>query len=384
MLTTIRARIEKYALDRNNQVLWANVLWVLLTAAAVTIFVLGTLGLYNGLREPCVMLVGQARESCLTRHESLAELGIPPNLYALFLTVGAIVKVLPWIVVGVLVFWRKSGELPGIFFSLALILVGATVIDEGLAAWALFYHPWLMPIVRIAQFAGVASLAVFYVFPDGAFVPEWTRWLALAWVLRTFGAVFFRGTLLDTGALPTPLNSITALFIASFLFSLGYRYSRAANAAQRQQIKWVAAGALVYGVVYLLRLVPALNTGATVTPLQLGYAFLLPASSLILAVCVGISILRPRLFGREAQAKPQTTVARPQTADNRPGTTEARPKTTDDRPETADVSPQTAADRPERAEEVPLTGANKPSTGEDRPKMIEGKSKRVKKRKKKK
>lgn len=322
MLTTIRARIEKYALDRNNQVLWANVLWVLLTAAAVTIFVLGTLGLYNGLREPCVMLVGQARESCLTRHESLAELGIPPNLYALFLTVGAIVKVLPWIVVGVLVFWRKSGELPGIFFSLALILVGATVIDEGLAAWALFYHPWLMPIVRIAQFAGVASLAVFYVFPDGAFVPEWTRWLALAWVLRTFGAVFFRGTLLDTGALPTPLNSITALFIASFLFSLGYRYSRAANAAQRQQIKWVAAGALIYGVVYLLRLIPALNTGPTVTSLQLGYAVLVSLSSLLLAVCLGIAVLRPQLFGQEEQAKPQTTVDTPQTADGRPETSQ--------------------------------------------------------------
>ncbi|MCC7161867.1 MAG: hypothetical protein IT331_05215 [Anaerolineae bacterium] len=317
MHTRIRTDIEKYALDRNNQVLWANVLWVLLTAAAVTIFVLGTLGLYNGLREPCVMLVGQARESCLTRHESLAELGIPPNLYALFLTAGAIVKVLPWIVVGILVFWRKSGELPGIFFSLALILVGATVIDEGLAAWALFYHPWLAPIVRIVQFAGLASLAVIYVFPDGVFVPAWTRWLALAWVLRTFGAVFFRGTLLDTGALPTPLNSITALFIASFLFSPGYRYYRVADAAQRQQIKWVAAGALIYGVVYLLRLLPTLNTGATVTPLQLGYAFLLPLSSLILAVCVGISMLRPRLFGREAQAKPQTTLDTLQTADDR-------------------------------------------------------------------
>lgn len=324
MHTRIRTEIEKYTSDRNNQVLWASILWIVLTAAAVTIFVLGTLGLYSGLREPCVMLVGQARELCLERQESLRDLGIPPNLYALFLTVGAIVKVLPWIVVGILVFWRKSGELPGIFFSLALILVGATVIDEGLAAWALFYHPWLAPIVRTVQFAGLASLAVLYVFPDGVFVPAWTRWLALAWVLRTFGAVFFRGTLLDTGALPTPLNSITALFIASFLFSLGYRYSRAADATQRQQIKWVAAGALIYGVVYLLRLVPALNTGPTVTSLQLGYAVLVSLSSLLLAVCLGISLLRPQI----AEHRPQTTDNRAQTKDEGRTTTDNRPQTT--------------------------------------------------------
>lgn len=289
--------MKRFALDQNNQVLAASVVWIVLTAAATSIFVLGTLGLYNGLQEPCVAFLGQAREQCLERRESLAALGVSVLGYTIFLVGSVIVKVLPWILVGVLIFWRRSNELFGILFSLAMILLGTMALDASVADWTRFYHPGLVLPMMVVEFVGIALIALLYAFPDGVFVPRWTRWLALVWVVGAFLSVFLR----DMLALVVPpilLSSITAILVASLLYSLGVRYFQASNVLQKRQIRWLALGALIYGVVYSLRVIPALQSSIVVSPLPLGYVALLSISSGLFAVCLGISILRPRLLAR--------------------------------------------------------------------------------------
>jgi hypothetical protein len=45
-------------------------------------------------------------------------------------------------------------------------------------------HPLLDAAVALLSYAGyIAWMLFFYLFPSGRFVPRWTRWFALCWVL---------------------------------------------------------------------------------------------------------------------------------------------------------------------------------------------------------
>ena len=104
----------------------------------------------------------------------LAELGFSVEFYAGYVISLVVAFALIYIAIAIFIFWRKSDDGQAIFVSLALICFGVTeaAVGDPLAAR---YPGWHWPVEVMEAFGTAAILIIFYVFPDGCFVPRWTR-----------------------------------------------------------------------------------------------------------------------------------------------------------------------------------------------------------------
>jgi len=133
-----------------------------------------------------------------------------------------------------------------------------------------------------------------FLFPNGRFVPRWTRWVAwpLAVVL-TVVTVWAPNSVLYFGVYLVwlPLSPV----------ALVYRYFRAASPTERQQIKWVVIGFLASFVIAFnwIFIVPRFPASAP-SPERLMFmifgVLIYVTGYSGLAVALGFSILRYRLW----------------------------------------------------------------------------------------
>src|SRR5207244_5855852 len=95
-----------------------------------------------------------------------------------------------WAVAAVLA-WRKAGERMALFSALTLVTFGGATFTGALDALSHAY-PGLWWVVACLDFLGGTSIILlFYLFPDGRFVPRWSRWLAGPWMLLQGDRYFF-------------------------------------------------------------------------------------------------------------------------------------------------------------------------------------------------
>lgn len=205
----------------------------------------------------------------------------------------------------VLIFQRKSDERMAFVVSLTLLVFGIVMtgpsemlVGQRLSgeAIALFGQMLLWAFV----------LFLFYIFPDGHFVPRWTRWLAILLIPWGIALALYQ---------PYNLNSTTILpfmllyTIPSLTAPLAqiYRYRRFSNVIQRQQTKWVILGfsawivagtGLTALLIYLSWQLVAANTAPTFWSSIFVFAGRLvwPLSLSFVPLSLTIAILRYRLF----------------------------------------------------------------------------------------
>lgn len=104
------------------------------------------------------------------------------------------------------------------------------------------------PFIHILGVLDAEPFLIFlYIFPNGRFVPRWTRWLTVAATVPILGATFFPGTFLDPYA--TWPSAVGAVFFWGLLFSgvvaQVLHYRRVSSPVQRVQTKWVVFGTAV-------------------------------------------------------------------------------------------------------------------------------------------
>src|SRR5437773_1104209 len=88
----------------------------------------------------------------------------------------------------------------------------------------------------ICMGAACATETLSALFPDGRFVPPWTRWLAAGPSVWWVAIIFFPD-------LPLNFNGPAFfVFLAGPVVVQVYRYRRVSTSAQRQQTKWVVYG----------------------------------------------------------------------------------------------------------------------------------------------
>lgn len=214
----------------------------------------------------------------------------------------------------ILIARRRSREPLALFLSLTLVLLGATetgmtdslINPEFSTVWWL----WRQPVLLMRALAMIGALLLFYLFPDGVFVPRWTRWLALAWATLTLLWLFLPELPLNTIHGPTwrrtPLASYlfaTAWFATGFAAQV-YRHRRVSGRVERQQTEWMAAGltaALLGGVAYYG--ISAIDNALWPGFLGNAYSWLRPTLRVLLMallpLCIAIAVLRYRLFDME-------------------------------------------------------------------------------------
>ena len=174
----------------------------------------------------------------------LQQAGLSPGFLAAYQIGWAVGTTLLYTALAALIFWRRSADRMALFCAYMLVLFGSTtytlLLDIGLRTGAPAWY-WL---VGGLELVGQVSVPTFFLlFPSGRFVPPWTRWGVLVFVLY-FVWYIFRPT-----AYLGQLSGVIALVFAALILGLVgvqvYRYRRVSTFRERQQTKWVVFGLTV-------------------------------------------------------------------------------------------------------------------------------------------
>jgi len=220
--------------------------------------------------------------------------GLSLDFYATCMVVVSLFFQFSYAAVGVLLFWRKSDDRIALFTSFALMMLPFGFADLTLQALPPAWS-WLIP--TLSALGNASLLLCAFVFPDGQFVPRWTRWLAM--VMLGYWAVV---ALSPSWAIDRSLLSLVLFFsfvVGSMLIQL-YRYHNVSTPQQRQQTKWAMLGVSVAVVgnigprlLYYLVLLPLSGGSPLAFALEVSLIMVL---MLAIPLTLGIAILRYRLW----------------------------------------------------------------------------------------
>ncbi|MFN8504611.1 histidine kinase [Kouleothrix sp.] len=281
----------------------ARIGWVSLAGLAIVVLAVALPVFFQAVRvvrTPEAAVPGQLAPADIVL---LQQWGVSLDAYAAYQTGLIAVFALVFLVAGALLFWRRSDDRVALLVSLWMVLLGVTgnpLLDPLLRD----YPAWQTP-VRLLQGTAIGCFPIFtYLFPDGRFVPRWTRILAITWILWIVVGPFTPFTVGDfTGASALWFAVLIPVSMGVGLAAQAYRYRRISSHDERLQARWVlfgfgvvALGFLLYGALPLL--VPALRepTLARVLFLNFSETVLLVIPWFVLLACVGIAILRYRLY----------------------------------------------------------------------------------------
>jgi signal transduction histidine kinase len=268
----------------------------------ISLFMLGTVAQYNLFRAPCSDLPLELQAGCLPTENALKQLGLTWDDLAAFYMSIATVAAMPLILIGCLVFWRRSRHRLGLLFSLVLVVSGSAGVNMHLTNVLASTYPNLRILVAVLHFSGnIAPVLLFCLFPDGRFVPPWTRWLLIIWVGRTLSisiSRFLAPSIADSLWWRSFDPILNLLFVAIGIYAIIFRYRRDAGPAERQQIKWVVTAAAVVAALLIGYniLEQFSQPGFFELFLLMVYSPLYYLGALAAAVCIGVSISRYRLW----------------------------------------------------------------------------------------
>lgn len=266
--------------------------WIVITVLALGIFLAGIPARYQ-----------QLLDAAAGNQPVMLDLGLSPNLYASYLIALDLILVLTPIAVASLIVWRKSD-------SPMAILVAITLVTTPLAAVGALEtsaQPWRLLSDFILYIGLVASISLLYLFPDGRFVPRWTRPLAYIWAALNVPAVFASDSILSVATWPSLFQVIVLLaWSGSGVYAQLFRYFRESNPSQQRQTKWAIFGlaaAVLSPVGYYLPFItlPSLSQGSPPTVFyELAdpalFQFVLVAQLLVLTIYTLVLLIFPFSF----------------------------------------------------------------------------------------
>ena len=276
----------------------ARLAWVAMASLALLLFLLGIPARYDHLHNLSgddALGSGWAPAAIRT---ALAQLGLSVDFRATFILVTAVCVTVGSLAVAVVIVWRKSDDGLALFVSLFLLTLG--IWPTGVTAALVVSHPeWSLPVQFVMAFSLISLLLFCCLFPNGRFVPRFTRVVAFVWSpLILCGAMIY----------PTPWGLMGQLLLLAGLgisvFAQVYRYRRVSGPVERQQTKWVVLGVTGLVLVFLLFvallpvLIPALYQASALGVLweMVGGGIVLFGVFLFVPLSVGIALLRYRLW----------------------------------------------------------------------------------------
>lgn len=226
------------------------------------------------------------------------------HFYPLYVIVIEIVLVLGMAFSGLLIVRLKSDDWMTMFFSVAATTY-ATYITRQLDALMTAY-PLLHTPISLLQAIGLGcALLFFYIFPNGQFVPSWTRPLTVIWIGWTIAWFLFPAVPFNlSNPYTLPFIWFLALMVWWFTGVLAqlHRYRHVSSPSLRQQTRWivfsVTIAVLSYGAYFLPRLLIPFFSARTVLNVLynvIGIPLFL-SSLLIIPLFITFSVLRHHLF----------------------------------------------------------------------------------------
>ena len=271
----------------------AKIAWVAISLLAVGLFIASLPSYFAYLHIPVASSIAAPQLTPDDIH-ALKRLGLSLDFYAWLNMSVPIIILLVYVLVGMVLFLRKSDDRMALLASISLVLFpfafSAQIVGTLPAAWTL--------PVEIVELLGNLGLGLFFfVFPSGHFVPRWTSLLMVVWIVYWIISLFFPNSpLVNSLLFFFPLPGIILCLIVLQI----YRYRRVSTPIQRQQTKWVIAGfAIAFGplaisltIEYSLLIQIFPKSSLLISLIQLLFDLLL----LIFPLSLGFAILRYRLW----------------------------------------------------------------------------------------
>jgi hypothetical protein len=285
---------------RGRWLLVARTVWLALTAVSLGLFVLSLAPGYRLLRTVCEQRPCGPEQLSPEGARMVEELGLSLDLYAAYNVALVLVFALVFCGLAVVIFWRRSDDFIALYTSLTLVLTGI-FLPEWTAELLLPIYPVLRPALAfLTSLAFCILFILFYIFPDGRFVPRWTRWAAVVWVgVQVTNYVLPHSLFAPANWPGLPISLFAAALVCTCLFAQLYRYLRVSGPAERQQTKWVVFGLVTMIAILVLLSVPPLfeqSIDRPGTPYDLIVDLVSFFAALLVPLTLGVAILRRRLF----------------------------------------------------------------------------------------
>jgi hypothetical protein len=291
-----REPLQTTAVLRGPRLFVARLAWVVLTALSIGLFVASIPATYEAFRTKCQ---GAGCELWLLspdRARALEELGLSVGHYAAYNVALAIFLVLSYWTVGATLFWKRSNNRLVLYASIALVTFG-TIQADTLRLLAEANPVWDLPVALVYFVGNVSFFVLFCAFPDGHFVPRWTRWAAAVWIAYHLLYHFFPDSPFSPQSWPALINIPLFLgLIGSLVVAQVYRYRRVSNPLQRRQTKWVVFGFTVAIVVFFGVVLALLVSSPTVVNALVSRTIIYLLCAPLIPLSIGVAILYYRLW----------------------------------------------------------------------------------------
>ena len=209
-----------------------------------------------------------------------------------------------WVAVGLVIFWRRSDDWMALFVALCLVLMGTNFSPTG----------YVLPIAfGLASPIGIASTGVqalvfssvalfFSLFPNGRFVPGWTRWLTLVYLTCQLPLGAPSTWPFSVVRWPPLLFAFVIVGLTlPLVFAQLYRYRSVSTAFERQQTKWIVFGMTLGFLADLANLLPSFIVPALRQPGPAHVLFSIFSEGtlvlfLLAPLAIGFAVLHYRLW----------------------------------------------------------------------------------------
>jgi hypothetical protein len=288
---------------RGRWLLPARVAWVAVAITVLAIILFSVPSSFEHYRSVCTAASEVCSERAVAQPtpegvQALRDVGLSVSSYALLNVVIDKVFQLVWFAVGVLIFLRRSDDRMALLVSAFLVAFGTVAVDTTDADALVSSQPaWWLPVQSVDITGAVCVVLFFLLFPNGRFVPRWTRWLAVAFIAFNVSQELFPELYFGSPALEMVTQWVFMGFVVSLVWSQTYRYRKVSSPEQRRQTKWVVFGTTlaIAGSFVKVPLDFSLLTGDTpFTLLVLKIVFAL--SFLLVPLSISVAVLRSRLF----------------------------------------------------------------------------------------
>jgi hypothetical protein len=278
----------------------ARVGWVVLTLLVLTLNAISIPradALLQAICQPGTVCISGLTTADLGQ---LRHLGLSPGFLAAYQIGWDVVTTLIYTALAALIFWRRSADRMALFCTYMLVLFGGatytSLLDLGLRTLA---PAWYWLVGGLELLGQVCVPTFFLLFPSGRFVPRWTQWGVLVFVLYFVWYIFL------TNAYLGQVSGVIALVFAALILGLVglqvYRYRRVSTFRERQQTRWVVFGLavalggfaliLIIGNLFLPIEVRNSPVAGALIPTTVGDGLLL-----FIPISIAIAILRSRLY----------------------------------------------------------------------------------------
>jgi hypothetical protein len=277
----------------------ARASWLLITIMSLAFYIVSTWAYYQVLMTQPFLgsTVAPGVVDLESVRQGLARFGLSIGAYSVILVLGQALITGVCCILGLLIFWRRPTERVAWLMSLILVLIGTQVPVQAYALIQIYPALGFLGFVT-NQIGTTANLILFWVFPNGRFVPAWSRWTLLVMII--FGAL---ATLYPDTPFTPIVVPIALILIGSGVFAQVYRYVHVSTPVERQQTKWVILALIVAPLVWavggllLPTIFPALiHTSENAAPYNLVRSTINNFANLLIPLAIGLSILRYRLF----------------------------------------------------------------------------------------